>query len=125
MVIMTAPDTQTKRNKLKNRSVDRSIDRAMERLIDRKIDRSIERLRSNERTIERRQRQNEAFESNSNCKALGGLAVRIEFKCFVSAPFSFGSRFVCVFAFVSFSFCFVFVSFSFCFLFIFEGIEES
>ena len=29
-----------------------------------------------------------AFEFDSNCQALGGLAVRVEFKCFVSAPFS-------------------------------------
>ena len=29
-----------------------------------------------------------AFEFDSNCKALGCLAVRIKFKCFVSAPFS-------------------------------------
>ena len=29
-----------------------------------------------------------AFEFDSNCQALGGLAVRVEFKCFVSVPFS-------------------------------------
>ena len=29
-----------------------------------------------------------AFEFDSNCQALGGLAVRVEFKCFVSAAFS-------------------------------------
>ena len=29
-----------------------------------------------------------AFEFDSNCQAVGGLAVRVEFKCFVSAPFS-------------------------------------
>ena len=29
-----------------------------------------------------------AFEFDSNCQALGGLVVRVEFKCFVSAPFS-------------------------------------
>ena len=28
-----------------------------------------------------------AFEFDSNCQALGGLAVRVEFKCFVSPPF--------------------------------------
>ena len=61
-----------------------------------------------------------AFEFDSNCQALGGLAVRVEFKCFVSAPFSivFGAifdRFRQYFRSFSVSFCFVFDRFRFVF----------
>ena len=63
-----------------------------------------------------------AFEFDSNCQALGGLAVRVEFKCFVSAPCgSFRRRFRSLsekfsidfrmFRFVFFLFFFVFCRF--------------
>ena len=57
------------------------------------------------------------FEFDSNCEALVGLAVRIEFKCFLPACFSFCFCFVFdKFCFVTtFSFRFVFVSLPFCF----------
>ena len=40
-----------------------------------------------ENEMKRNQQRNEAFEFYSNCEARGGLAVQIEFKCIVWAPF--------------------------------------
>ena len=55
------------------------------------------------------QKAEKIFESDSNCKAPGGLAVRPELRCFVSVSFSIRFRFV----FVSFSDHFVFLRFVF------------